>query len=59
LAAPARNPTQGERAPPASVSNVAPAPASRPPAPATKKRNCDPNFYLDSQGEKRFKPECF
>jgi hypothetical protein len=23
------------------------------------KANCDPNFYLDGQGEKHFKPECF
>jgi serine/threonine-protein kinase len=59
LATPARNQTPAQPAPPASAMNVAPAPASRPPAPATKKRNCDPNFYLDAQGEKRFKPECF
>ncbi len=26
---------------------------------AVAKRNCDPKFYLDSQGEKHFKPECF
>jgi hypothetical protein len=34
-----------------------------PPVPAptssTKKLSCDPNFYLDAQGEKHFKPECF
>ena len=33
------------------------------PAPASvarpKKPNCDPNFFLDAQGEKHFKPECF
>jgi serine/threonine-protein kinase len=28
-------------------------------APAKPKSNCDPNFYLDAQGEKHFKPECF
>ena len=37
-------------------------PAS-PPAPAApprpKKPSCDPNFFLDAQGEKHFKPECF
>jgi serine/threonine-protein kinase len=33
--------------------------APRTPAPAKQKSNCDPNFYLDAQGEKHFKPECF
>ena len=34
---------------------------SRPaPAPAPRaKADCDPNFTLDAQGEKHFKPECF
>jgi len=27
--------------------------------PAAPKRDCDPNFYFDAQGEKHFKPECF
>jgi len=35
---------------------VASAPATKPAAP---KPNCDPNFYLDAQGEHHFKPECF
>jgi hypothetical protein len=26
---------------------------------AAPKRDCDPNFYFDAQGEKHFKPECF
>jgi serine/threonine-protein kinase len=38
---------------------AAPPSAPRPPAPAKPKSNCDPNFYLDAQGEKHFKPECF
>jgi eukaryotic-like serine/threonine-protein kinase len=39
----------------------APPPAApRTPTPTAKpKANCDPNFYLDAQGEKHFKPECF
>jgi serine/threonine-protein kinase len=32
--------------------------AAKPPAPKGRP-NCDPNFYLDAQGEKHFKPECF
>ncbi len=37
-----------------------PSPAGpRPSTPAKPKSNCDPNFYLDAQGEKHFKPECF
>jgi eukaryotic-like serine/threonine-protein kinase len=37
-----------------------PATAPRTPPPAAKpKVNCDPNYYLDAQGEKHFKPECF
>jgi tRNA A-37 threonylcarbamoyl transferase component Bud32 len=27
--------------------------------PATAKPNCDQKFYLDAQGDKHFKPECF
>jgi serine/threonine-protein kinase len=34
------------------------APAQHPSAPQTSP-SCDPNYYLDSHGEKRFKPECF
>jgi serine/threonine-protein kinase len=33
------------------------APAVRTPGKA--RPSCDPNFYLDAQGEKHFKPECF
>ena len=37
-----------------------PAPRAPAPAPPAKpKTNCDPNYYLDAQGEKHFKPECF
>jgi hypothetical protein len=40
-----------------------PAAAAPPPPPAAKpatpKPNCNPNFTLDAQGEKHFKPECF
>jgi hypothetical protein len=40
------------------------APAAAPPSPpaskpAAAKPNCSPNFTLDAQGEKHFKPECF
>jgi serine/threonine-protein kinase len=27
--------------------------------PATVKPNCNPNFYIDAEGDKHFKPECF
>jgi hypothetical protein len=27
--------------------------------PAAKRPDCEPNFVLDSDGEKHFKPECF
>jgi hypothetical protein len=41
----------------------APAIREKPPAAAevqpARKPNCDPNYYLDAQGEKHFKPECF
>ena len=41
----------------------APGKPPAPPMPAgvarAKKANCDPNFFLDAQGEKHFKPECF
>jgi hypothetical protein len=37
----------------------APPPAARAPTPAKPKTSCDPNYYLDAQGEKHFKPECF
>jgi hypothetical protein len=29
------------------------------PRPAVTKPDCTPNFYLDAQGEKHFKRECF
>ena len=37
---------------------VAPPPVPAP-KPAAAKPNCNPNFTLDAQGEKHFKPECF
>jgi hypothetical protein len=36
-----------------------PAPKPAPPPVAAPKNSCDPNFALDAQGEKHFKPECF
>jgi hypothetical protein len=42
--------------PPSSAAAGPPAVPVKPPFP---KPNCDPNFYLDAQGEKHFKPECF
>jgi eukaryotic-like serine/threonine-protein kinase len=39
---------------------IAEAPHEAPPAPTiAPKPNCNPNFTLDAQGEKHFKPECF
>lgn len=32
---------------------------ARPATPPADKPNCNPNFYLDAQGDKHFKPECF
>jgi serine/threonine-protein kinase len=46
-------------APPANAGKKAPPAAARAPTPAKPKTNCDPNYYLDAQGEKHFKPECF
>jgi serine/threonine-protein kinase len=40
------------------TSHATPRPAASPAA-AAAKPDCDPNFYLDAQGEKHFKPECF
>jgi hypothetical protein len=54
-------PLEPSAAPYVSPAHV-PAPR-RPPAgasvPNKPRPNCDPNFYLDAQGEKHFKPECF
>jgi serine/threonine-protein kinase len=36
-----------------------PAIAPKPALPAPQKTNCDPNYYVDAQGFKHFKPECF
>jgi eukaryotic-like serine/threonine-protein kinase len=33
--------------------------ASPPSAPSLPPNNCDPNYTLDAQGQKHFKPECF
>jgi len=45
---------------PDSARTVTVPPASVPPASSPRpKKNCDPNFFLDAQGEKHFKPECF
>jgi serine/threonine-protein kinase len=43
----------------AKKATVPASPRAPTPAPAKPKSNCDPNFYLDAQGEKHFKPECF
>jgi serine/threonine-protein kinase len=32
---------------------------NQPPPPPQTKPNCDPNYWLDAQGQKHFKPECF
>jgi serine/threonine-protein kinase len=71
--APVESPTPAEPVataapPPAPVAVAAKKPAAGAPmspaapgvrSPAKSKSNCDPNFYLDAQGEKHFKPECF
>ena len=38
-----------------------PIPAPAPPSPValTPKTNCSPSYYVDAQGDKHFKPECF
>jgi tRNA A-37 threonylcarbamoyl transferase component Bud32 len=46
---PAKNP------PPVAHTPSSPPPVTKPPA----KGNCDQKFYLDAQGDKHFKPECF
>jgi serine/threonine-protein kinase len=52
----------------AEISNSATSVPARPPVPKRPppivpahplRSNCDPNFVLDAQGEKHFKPECF
>jgi serine/threonine-protein kinase len=47
---PGNGPSTAKKAPPA---------PPKAPATAKPKANCDPNYYLDAQGEKHFKPECF
>jgi hypothetical protein len=60
---PAASPAAAAPPPPAGAApkktSPAAVPAARPAAPAKPKTNCDPNYYLDAQGEKHFKPECF
>lgn len=52
---PAETPKPHRRPDPTKALATPPAPT--PPARPTK--NCDPNFFLDAQGQKHFKPECF
>jgi hypothetical protein len=47
--------TTSAKPPPSAAAGSQPAA----PKPASPKLNCDPNYYLDAQGEKHFKPECF
>ncbi len=42
----------------ASTAHLSPIPAAAPAA-APRAKNCDPNYTLDSDGRKHFKPECF
>jgi hypothetical protein len=47
---------------PEALKPEAPKPAPAPPTPPASsppKTNCSPNYYVDSQGDKHFKPECF
>jgi eukaryotic-like serine/threonine-protein kinase len=43
----------------AAPNNVPPRAPKPSPGPANTKPNCNPNFTLDSEGNKHFKPECF
>jgi serine/threonine-protein kinase len=43
---------------PAGAGSAAASAGRRPPS-AAPRPSCKPNFYLDDQGEKHFKPECF
>ncbi len=49
-------PTIGTALPPQPHPSAAP---TQHPSPPQNLPNCDPNYELDSRGEKRFKPECF
>jgi serine/threonine-protein kinase len=53
-----RDPTKSTRRLKQEPPKPAPAPPS-PPASTPPKANCSPNYYVDSQGDKHFKPECF
>jgi serine/threonine-protein kinase len=45
---------------PAAAAAPSPAASTRAPAPkAAAKRDCDPAYYFDRDGQKHFKPECF
>lgn len=52
--APTRPP--GKSTPTRETSRRVPSP---PPKPAKAAANCNPNYYIDSNGQKRFKEECF
>ena len=52
---PTAAPTSSSQAPAAKKAQ----PAVGAKAPPKPKANCDPNFFLDAQGERHFKPECF
>jgi serine/threonine-protein kinase len=62
---PATRPGKGPKSPPGTATAGAtqrstPAASVAPPGPAAAtKPNCDPNFTLDDQGRKHWKPECF
>ena len=58
-----REPTKHDRArpnrrPKPEPSKPAPVPATAQ-APVSPRTNCSPNYYVDAQGDKHFKPECF
>jgi eukaryotic-like serine/threonine-protein kinase len=57
-AAPPR-PVAGARPPPAAATPVATPPTAAPAKPAAAAADCSPNYTLDSDGNKHFKPECF
>jgi serine/threonine-protein kinase len=62
VASPTTASAQGSTPTPAIATAPQPHPSSAPtqhPSTPRTAPDCDPNYYLDSHGEKRFKPECF
>jgi hypothetical protein len=52
------DPTKSNRRPKPEPPKLTPAPPT-PAAPSPHRTNCSPSYYVDAQGDKHFKPECF